>query len=68
MAYDYQAHNAATHIQFRLTAAQKDKLLEQAPPGLSAHQAAKWLLLKKVDRTAANHMADMAAEGKKRLT
>ena len=65
---DSPARNDDTHVQFRMGLAQKDALLAAAPPGMSVHQAAKWLLLKHVDKKAAHAMADRAAEGYKRLT
>lgn len=66
--YDFSAHNKRTHVQFRLTEAQKAQLTALAPPGLSTHQAAKWLLLKSIDKKGAAEMAERAAEGYTRLS
>lgn len=67
-ASDTPARNQHSHVQFRMTADQKERVLAEAPPGMSVHQAAKWLLLKKIDKKVANEMADRVADGYKRLT
>ena len=68
MTDDADARNEVTHVQFRMTPRQKELMLAQAPPGMSVHQAAKWHLLKKFDRSVADDMAERASQGMKRLT
>ena len=54
--------------QFKLSADQMAQLRAHAPNGMSDNQAAKWLLLKTLDPSAANTMQERADQGYTRLT
>ena len=51
-----------------MTPEQKEWVLKRAPNGMSVHQAAKWLLMTRIDADVAVEMEKRAAQGLKRLT